>query len=293
MEGCFMKIFMLFSFFLGFLILGNEFYAMDELPGYQKTFHCDACKILHAASTGNLALIRELLDAGIDVNSRCPNFTIANIEEFEDICSCSSEELINRDTEDTPLAIAIRHGQREAAQLLIANHADLFAVNSKGKTPLHLATDSVILRDLLETIRARFFCLALAEHERIGEKSPAKLLGHYLNQAIYGLIINMKDHEGCTPLYAAVEKGTAAMVLTLLNAGADVKEPNNHGIAPLHRAAGRPGIEAIAIAQSLIAYGAQIKAPAYDNKDALFFAQFNGDKEQTMLHYLQSQVTEQ
>ena len=73
--------------------------------------------IHEAAWTGNIELIKELIDSDIDVN-------------------------VKRDRGETPLHIAARFSHYEVAKLLISNGADVNVRNDSGLTPLHEAAYS-------------------------------------------------------------------------------------------------------------------------------------------------------
>jgi ankyrin repeat protein len=88
-----------------------------------------------AASRGNAALMRLLLEKGAEVNRAC-------------VCH---GYLAARDW--TPLQMAARRGRAEIVELLLAKGADHRPANSRGATALHLAVESdtpAIVRALLE-----------------------------------------------------------------------------------------------------------------------------------------------
>jgi cytohesin len=115
----------------------------------------------------------------------------------------------------TPLHNAAAKGYLAVAEYLLANNADVNAVDGLRRAPLHLAAD--------------------AGHKRMCELLLAK-----------GADVNAADDTGYTPLHRVVENGYLAVAETLLAAGATVntksatllgQKQRQVGKAPLHTAA--------------------------------------------------------
>ena len=140
----------------------------------------------------------------------------------------------------TPLQRAISSGNVAAAELLLANGANVNDTGTQSATPLGMAAGT-------------------------GNKAMIELL------LAKGAQVNAADRDSTagTPLYHAVTKGfkTAAEVLIAHKADINVHRPN--GFTLLHDAASR-GFSAVA--EVLIANGAEVNAVDKDGNTPLFFA---------------------
>jgi len=91
-------------------------------------------------------------------------------------------------------------------------------------------------------------------------------------------VMSAKDTDGSTPLHCACWKGHDAVVVILLEAGADVNAENSNehwGTTPLHAAAHANQKK---IAELLIAHGAKINAPNLNNRTPLDETSFHDAK---------------
>lgn len=147
--------------------LGYRFTFEDDKRQYvNQTFNA-----LHAAASGgNEDVILFLLEQGLPLNSRTPEGW-------------------------TPLFVAARDGQAEAAKLLIFKGADLNAQSKLGATALTMAVTQPF-----ET-----------------EKARLNLLEYMLKR---GADVNLADTYGHTPLYYATVQGNTAVVDLLKQYGA-------------------------------------------------------------------------
>ena len=144
--------------------------------------YMDAFTALHYAARcwAGRDTVQALVDAGADVNARA-------------------------DERETPLHMAVRSGNREAARGLVANGAQVMARNEDGRTPLHEA--------------------ALAGF--------ADLTSFLIDS---GADVNARDRFGETPLHSAALMGRVAAGRLLLAHGADPAPMNRSGSTPLGRA---------------------------------------------------------
>ncbi len=143
-------------------LLGYRLTFDDEERQYQnQTFNA-----LHAAASGgNEDVILFLLENGLPINSRTP-------ERW------------------TPLYVAARDGQAEAAKLLVFKGADLNAQSELGATALMMAVTQPF-----ET-----------------EKARLNLIEYMLRR---GADVNLKDNYGHTALYYAQAQGNEPVVKLL------------------------------------------------------------------------------
>jgi ankyrin repeat protein len=102
---------------------------------------------------------------------------------------------------DTLLDLATSFGEKDVAEFLLANKAEVNAKDNYGFTPLHFAVNS---RDLTALLLAN------------------------------GADANARDNSGATPLDGAMNKDVAQL---LLDKGADVNSKSNNGWTPLQWAA--------------------------------------------------------
>lgn len=151
--------------------LGYRLLFTDEERQYKgQTFNA-----LHAAASGgNEDIILFLLEQGLPINSRTPQGW-------------------------TPLFVAVRDGQAEAAKLLVFKKADLNVPSDLGATALTMAVTQPF-----ET-----------------EKARLNLLEYMLKR---GADANLADKYGHTPLYYASLRGNGEAVKLLVEYGAKIQE---------------------------------------------------------------------
>lgn len=103
----------------------------------------------------------------------------------------------------TPLHMAAAEGFEAAAQLLIDARADVHSACNRGQTPLHVARTKGLVQMMLDA----------------------------------GAHVGHKCNAGRTPLHFAAGKGSEEVVQCLLDRGADVEAEDNDKRRPLHWAA--------------------------------------------------------
>jgi ankyrin repeat protein len=127
---------------------------------------------------------------------------------------------------ESPLADAIKAGDRRAALEMIANGADVDAAQGDGTTPIHWASYRVDV-DLVKRLLAK------------------------------GAHADVRNNYGATPLDEAVKVGNVPVVKMLLEAGADANAANSDDQTPLMLAA-KTGI--VEIADLLVRHKANVNA---------------------------------
>ncbi|MFN0055378.1 MAG: ankyrin repeat domain-containing protein [Planctomycetales bacterium] len=112
---------------------------------------------------------------------------------------------------DTALHMAAAAFSRPMAELLVAHGADHSARNRRGAQPLHYAADA----------------------NRWDPRSQADVIAFLLS---IGSDTSALDASGVAPLHRAVRTRSEPAVRTLLDGGANPRQPNRAGSTPLHLA---------------------------------------------------------
>jgi ankyrin repeat protein len=171
-------------------------------------------EIHDAAMQGDLETVKGLLKdnpnlvSGIDGIGDTPLHVAAlygNKDIAEWLLAQGADVNAKNNAGDRPLHDAAVNGQKDGAALLLANKAEINARNNKGQTPLYRAA-SIGRKDVVELLLA---CKA---------------------------DVNAKDKDGNTPLHEAAAGGHQGVVGLLLAAKADVNARNNYGKTPLNLA---------------------------------------------------------
>ena len=206
--------------------------------------HGAAVTIHQAAYTGEVAMLRELLDEGADVNAR------------------DAEE------QATPLHWAALESRLEAVQLLLQRGAKIEATDKTGYTPLTTACAALLGNAARTGVRQQVIEYLLEQGA-----DPDSDGGWALNCAINArrpdMVQLLLDHgagasidllDGYTALHAAAEEGDCEVISLLLARGAKVNEADKWGATPLHQAAENGQRRA---AELLIANGAKVEKQAW------------------------------
>ena len=189
-------------------------------------------QIDQAVKDGDAARVRELLDEGADVNA---------LEDGQ------ARELVygGKRLSFTPLHWAAFRGDFDIVRLLVLRGANLNAADTSHGTPLHLACENAhpeVVEFLLEKGAKVNFPNAFWGHtplhraawgpvvQRFGQ--DAKDRGADPNPDYHRIVslliaegadLNVRDHEGETPLDQAVEGGSAETVALLKKHGAKTR----------------------------------------------------------------------
>ena len=208
-----------------------------------------------AAFLGDIAQMKSLIEGGIDLNK-------------------SAERGY------APLHWAIKAGQRDAAELLIAKGADInIRTGSGGWSPLHIAImqddkdmiawliskgANINLANQNNDLTPLLFAVTVAKHGLV------KLL---INE---GANINTQDKELKTPLHYVSMYGNKRVAKLLIEKGADVNGTTKDGSTPLLYATRAGNKDMIEL---LISSGAQVNAEDASGMTALSFAVMQGNKD--------------
>jgi len=212
-----------------------------------------------AAATGNVDLVRTLIESGTHVDSvdDCYFKTALQrvaIAGHKDIAALLIDHGASVDYKDgqfgsTSLHYAVQYGHRDIVELLIEQGADINAKNDQGKAPIDIAMGqgrmdiaSVLIDNGAEASFLTKMRVSMARQERRpvdlslftaaknGEQQEVKAL---LDQ---GADINAKDDQGMTALHLAAQGGHTDVVEFLLSKDADINAQNIKGYTPLYSA---------------------------------------------------------
>lgn len=158
----------------------------------------------NAVRNDDVPTIKDYLGQGVSVNVRSENF-------------------------ETPLMQAASHGKLRSLEILKQSGADEFAVNSKGKTVLHLAIATKQMYSvqwLLEAYRGDISLAPTSKSWRLS-RSPSSL-------ASRSTLRETSDKEGFRPLHLAASRNLADLLEVLIADGALIEARSNCGATPLH-----------------------------------------------------------
>lgn len=144
---------------------------------------------------------------------------------------------------DSLLHHAISLNNEEAVKFLLLNNANPNLANSRGSTPLHMATEKH-LKPLVELL--------------LGRRSTS---------------VNAKDEDQYTALHWAAQNGDEAITRVLLDRGAAINEMDGQGRTPAHVACQHGQENVIRV---LLSRGADVRVKGKDHWTALHFAAWQG-----------------
>lgn len=228
--------------------------------------------ILTAADRGDYGQVRRAVNWGVNVNTPddLPRFTplhwaaLNGHATVAEILVAGQAEVNPRDRKGrTPLHLAASVGSDSVVALLVRCGADTNARSQDGRMPLYVAAGNVyrIESGFHSPDRADPGIPVVAEPPHLEAVAKLLLAG--------GADVNAKTGNGQTPLHAAANAGTAAMVELLLANGAAVNLQDNTGRAPLHVAADRGQKD---IVELILAHGAEVNVRDNQRRTPLHFA---------------------
>ena len=178
----------------------------------------------------------------------------------------------------TLLHAAALNGNRDVAEFLIDNRADVNARTNNGSTPLHFAAEKGH-KEVAELLLTRG---ADVNAEANDLSTPLHYAAWHGYTDIVELLlankanVNAKESGGFTPLHNASAHGHKDVVELLLSHGADVNAKSNDGWGPLHSAANHGYKD---VAELLLAHGADVNAPKDNGCTPLCQAAYAGQTE--------------
>ncbi|MDO5305663.1 MAG: ankyrin repeat domain-containing protein, partial [bacterium] len=204
--------------------------------------------LIWASFNGNLAMVKNLAEAGANVN-------VVNADGFTPLHAAVESEnpevvryLLQRGAKintatvqdgTTPLHTACYKGNKEIAQILIVAGANIEAKTVHGATPLVTAT-FYGKKDIVECLKANGAKIDVESKEgEVLAKSAitANKTESYDELVKAGADVNMTDENGKTMIQAAVEKNDVKTVETLIKDGANVnvvcKYKESSNVTPL------------------------------------------------------------
>jgi ankyrin repeat protein len=248
--------------------------------------------LMYAAAVSSVAMMRQLIAAGADVNAKnsldatallwCTN----NLEKVKLLTEKGADVNARSKRGRTPLLIAAAHdGNRTVVELLLKNGADLAAAQDNLKSnPLLEATaanDTATIKLLLEKgidvnekNAAGLTALMLAARDGNAEIVKSLIArGAAVNAQSADTVAPPVKHGAIaigklTPLLLAVTSGSAETVRILLDAGADTNATDVRGMTPLMLAVATDHPNDATIAM-LLARGAATKVKSKANETAL------------------------
>lgn len=164
----------------------------------------DPHALLDAAADGDIAGVRRLLKAGVDVNARDGEddtalHMAATSEIVYALVDAGANLAAKNDKEETPLHQAAADGDGPIVAALLIVGADPALTDWLDCTPLHHAESPEVVRHLVAA----------------------------------GAPVDRKNQAGETPIFWAVWNGRKAVVEALCHAGADIYACNHEGLSPM------------------------------------------------------------
>jgi ankyrin repeat protein len=251
-------------------IAENPGYARDILSSAQATKETCGWLLLHAVSYESITVVDGLLASDqIDVNfqnerGQCALWWAAYCgytDIVERLLQRDDVEVDNPDREDclTPLGVAVLQGHERIVQhLLNTRRVDVNARNRERRTPIFNA---------VERGRKRIMELLLGEKDLdlscqdVNGFSPLIYSTFTAPTALTKTLlshprsyVNVRDNEGRTALWYAVELKNRDSVRLLLKNGADPEAQDIEGVSPLRKSIEKGGLSTL---QMLLSYSRQ------------------------------------
>jgi ankyrin repeat protein/tetratricopeptide (TPR) repeat protein len=231
-------------------------------PGWSGDVNNSLTPLIAAATKGQLAVAKYLLDHGADVNGRASNGgSVPLLAAAENGHKAMVELLLARGADVSgkglnPLYEAVAHGFTGVAEVLIASNADVnlpCGTATGGRRPLHAAVRSG-RPELIQLLLTHGADVNATDDQG---QTPLEYTVDYAGMqdpiAAAKLLIAAKasvdaqDKTGNTPLHVAAKAGNVALVSLLLNSGAAVDPTNNEDTTPLLLAVVAKKVDAVRV----------------------------------------------
>lgn len=198
-----------------------------------------------AVSTGNVEVVKELLDNGFNPNEDIGGF-------------------------NTPLYLAVESRNTEMVALLLSYGANPNTFVAESMTPLHSIACILSVDELCSLMKVYGDTITLNNYIKTffvyNETRNLKITELLIS---YGANVNVYNCKNLTPLHIAASSGSRKMVAMLLEHGANVTAQTSYHETALHFAV---SINSYEISELLIENGVDINAKNMDSVTALHLA---------------------
>jgi ankyrin repeat protein len=216
----------------------------------------DGKSFLHsAAMNNNISLIKKLTTAGMDINKsdRDGNtpLNLAVSENYDtlarNIIALGADVNIANDEGCAPLFYAARNNNLSLINFLCNDSADVTAKNDNGQNiiqyllangedSISASTDSTVKLLLTKGVQAKNIQKdgSTILHTLAAKPGSGKLIQEFIKE---GVEINVKNDEGVTALFRAVQWANVDAACELIQMGADLKTRSEDGNTLLHHIA--------------------------------------------------------
>lgn len=233
----------------------------------------DSTLLPSAAQSGQVEIVRLLLDNGASVSAKVANgltalhwaATTDSVETTHALIAAGADVNVQDDAGYTPLACAVERRNNAQVAALLSHGAKLEVPIKSGGSPLVLAAEY----GYLDTVQ--LLLKAGAKPTAVGEDGTSVI--HHAAAAGY----QVKDMP---PFKKGESRDYAAIVKLLLDAGVPVNTVSPDGWTPLHTAAVGGCVDA---ARMLLEKGAKLDATINDGRTALHLAAMKGTPEMITL----------
>ena len=196
-------------------------------------------------SSGNMEMIRLLMDAGADINTKCSTcygqsaiqiaLEYSNFELVEELMKHDANLQVSSDMGRTLLHSVAHSDNILLAGKLIDAGLDVNAMDEDGATPVLFATSNGKF-EMLKLFEEHGADLLVVENNGNDLMMNAAIGGNvesigYLIEK--GISINNYNNDDWTPLLFACRENHQEIVEILINASADIQIYNNEGETPL------------------------------------------------------------